>query len=67
MILNKYFGDTEFIITNRGSYKWNDDVKVVLDNELFEKLIGEAKVENEVKGVAPFIMAYSEILREKEE
>ena len=27
----------------------------------------EAKVENEVKGVAPFIMAYSEILREKEE
>ena len=27
----------------------------------------EAKVENEVKGVAPFIMAYSEILRVKEE
>ena len=45
-ILNKYFGDTEFIITNRGSYKWNDEVKVVIDNELFEKLIGEAKVEN---------------------
>ena len=42
-ILNKYFGDTEFIITNRGSYKWNDEVKVVLDNELFEKMLNLEK------------------------
>lgn len=45
-ILNKYFGDGDFIVTNRGSYKWNDDVEVVLDNEVFEKLISEAKLDN---------------------
>ena len=44
--LNKHFGDTEFIITNRGSYKWNSEVEVVLDIEIFEKLVDEAKNEN---------------------
>ena len=40
------FGENDFVLTNRGSYRWNPDVNVVLDIELFEKLINEAKSEN---------------------
>ena len=40
------FGDVDYILTNRGSYRWNPEVEVVLDAELFEKLISEAKTEN---------------------
>lgn len=44
--LAKYFGDEEFILTNRGSYQWNPRVQVVLDIEKFEQLIKSAKQEN---------------------
>lgn len=44
--LAKYFGDEEFILTNRGSYQWNPKVEVVLDIEEFERLIKSAKQEN---------------------
>ncbi len=44
--LNKYFGDEEFIVTVRGAYRWNSNVKVTLDIEQFETLIGAAKLEN---------------------
>lgn len=44
--LTSFFGEEEFILTNRGSYRWNPDVKVILDIEKFEKLINEAKIEN---------------------
>lgn len=44
--LTSFFGEEDFIVTNRGSYRWNPDVKVILDIEKFEKLINEAKVEN---------------------
>ena len=44
--LAKYFGNQDFILTNRGSYRWNTDVEVNLDIEQFEKLINEAKQEN---------------------
>ena len=44
--LTSFFGEEEFILTNRGSYRWNPDIKVILDIEKFEKLINEAKVEN---------------------
>lgn len=44
--LNTYFGDVEFILTNRGSYRWNPEVKVMLDIEMFEQLINEAKQNN---------------------
>ena len=44
--LTSFFGEEEFILTNRGSYRWNPDVKVILDIEKFEKLINEAKAEN---------------------
>lgn len=44
--LNKYFGDEEFILTNRGSYRWNPEVEVNLDIEMFESLINQAKMEN---------------------
>lgn len=42
-LLKKYFGDTEFILTNRGAYRWNPEVEVVLDAEHFEKLFEQAK------------------------
>ena len=44
--LTSFFGEEDFIVTNRGSYRWNPDVKVILDIEKFEKLINEAKAEN---------------------
>ncbi len=44
--LTGFFGEKEFIITNRGSYCWNPEIKVILDIEKFEKLINEAKNEN---------------------
>jgi len=44
--LTKYFGDQNFILTNRGSYRWNPQVLVNMDSEQFEKLINEAKQEN---------------------
>ena len=44
--LTSFFGEEDFIVTNRGSYRWNPDVKVILDIEKFEKLTNEAKVEN---------------------
>jgi DNA-binding SARP family transcriptional activator len=45
-VLNSLFGETEFIITNRGSYHWNPEVIVSLDIDEFERLIVKAKMEN---------------------
>lgn len=42
--LKKRLGDTEFIITNRGSYCWNPDVQLVVDVEQFEKVLDKAKL-----------------------
>lgn len=39
-------GGNDYIITDRGSYRWNPDIKVNLDIEKFEELINEAKNEN---------------------
>lgn len=36
-ILKKHFGEQEFIRTSRGAYSWNEEVKVVIDVEEFEK------------------------------
>lgn len=40
------FGDAEYIITNRGSYRWNPQIQIVMDTEQFEKLVNEAKNDN---------------------
>lgn len=47
--LAKYFGDQDFILTNRGSYRWNSQVSVNFDIEQFDKLINEAKQENSLE------------------
>ncbi len=44
--LNKYFGESEFILTNRGSYRWNPEIEVNIDIEHFEELIQRAKNEH---------------------
>jgi DNA-binding SARP family transcriptional activator len=44
--LNSYFGDYEFILTDRASYRWNPQIPINLDIERFEKLIAAAKQEN---------------------
>lgn len=41
--LESVFGADDYILTARGSYQWNPDIKVVLDNEKFEQLISKAK------------------------
>lgn len=40
------FGDNEYILTNRGSYRWNPDIEISLDIESFENIIKKAKETN---------------------
>lgn len=40
------FGEQDYIVTNRGSYRWNPEIEVVIDAEQFEKLVASAKNEN---------------------
>lgn len=47
--LAKYFGNQDFILTNRGSYRWNPQVSVNFDIEQFDKLMNEAKQENSLE------------------
>lgn len=42
-LLKKRLGDTEFIITTRGAYRWNPDVQVAVDTEQFERILEKAK------------------------
>lgn len=42
-LLKQHFGEGDFILTNRGSYYWNPDIKVVIDAEEFEKLVEKAR------------------------
>lgn len=44
--LMQSFDRNDFIITNRGSYRWNPDIKVVIDAEVFDKLAQSAKNEH---------------------
>lgn len=44
--LSVEFDNVDFVLTNRGSYRWNPEVEVVLDVEQFEELVAEAKIEN---------------------
>lgn len=45
--LGKAFADgADFIVTDRGSYRWNPEAKVNMDIEKFEELINRAKNEN---------------------
>lgn len=45
-VLESKFGEKDYIVTNRGSYRWNPDIEVVVDAEQFEKLATSAKNEN---------------------
>lgn len=60
-ILKKSFGDTEFILTSRGSYRWNPEVELILDIEEFEGLINRARKESEDQDLA--IQCYEEAIR----
>lgn len=42
--LKKRLGDAEFIVTNRGSYRWNPDVELIVDVEQLEKVLDKAKL-----------------------
>ncbi len=44
--LEKSYGANEYILTSRGSYQWNNDIKVIVDYEKFEQLISKAKAES---------------------
>lgn len=50
--MTKYFGDVDFVLTNRGAYRWNPQIEVNMDIEQFEKLINEAKQENVIEKAA---------------
>lgn len=38
MILKKQWGDNEYILTGRGTYYWNPDLRMEVDTEEFERL-----------------------------
>lgn len=42
-LMKQYFGEQEFIQTNRGSYRWNPKTEVSVDVEAFEQDYNEAK------------------------
>lgn len=42
-LLKGKFGEINFILTNRGSYCWNLEVKLAVDVEEFERLLEQAK------------------------
>ena len=42
-LMKQYFGEQEFIQTNRGSYRWNPKAEVSVDVEAFEQDYNEAK------------------------
>ena len=42
-ILKKFFPDTEFIMTGRGSYRWNPELPVSVDADLFAEEIRKAQ------------------------
>ena len=44
--LAKHLGQEEFIITDRGTYQWNNDIELIVDAEKFEEVIGIAKTES---------------------
>jgi DNA-binding SARP family transcriptional activator len=59
-VLDSVFGDTDFIITNRGSYRWNSQEKVNMDIDEFEHLINKAKMENVYENA---IVSYEQAIR----
>ena len=42
-LLKKYFGDKDFIITIRGAYCWNPEIKISVDADEFEYLFEKAR------------------------
>ncbi len=42
-ILKKAFGEESFIITSRGAYTWNPDIKLFVDAEFFDQCCENAK------------------------
>lgn len=46
-MLKKEWPDVEFIITGRGSYKWNTNIPFVTDVGMFEKYCEQASKEND--------------------
>lgn len=47
-MLKKQWPDTEFILTGRGSYRWNPEINVETDSEGFEKYCEAAQRETEL-------------------
>jgi DNA-binding SARP family transcriptional activator len=45
-ILRSHFGNEEYILSDRGSYRWNPEIKINIDIEKFEEMINLAKQEN---------------------
>lgn len=46
-LLGKTFGRKDFILTGKGCYRWNNEIKVSLDCEEFESLIRQAHSEQD--------------------
>lgn len=48
MVLRKYLGEYSFIMTGRGYYFWNNDIKTDIDAEEFENLCSRALSEENI-------------------
>lgn len=60
-IMKKILGDTEFILTGRGTYYWNPEISVKTDCEEFEELYKKAKEldDNLIEQTACYQRAFS--------
>jgi DNA-binding SARP family transcriptional activator len=45
-VLSASFGEAEYIHTNRGSYRWNPELKINLDIDNFEQLMSRGRIEH---------------------
>ena len=60
-IVKNTLGNSDFILTGRGTYFWNKNIKVELDVEQFEQYVYEAKISNRTDDEN--VKLYSEAVR----
>ncbi|NCB92776.1 MAG: hypothetical protein EOM40_09495 [Clostridia bacterium] len=42
-LLKKYLGDADYIQTGRGAYNWNTDIPLLMDFEIFDRCLADAR------------------------
>lgn len=64
-VLRKYLGEYDFIMTGRGYYFWNNDIRTDIDAEQFEKLCSKALGEENINIRLPMELRAIRYYKEK--